>query len=291
MNSIPGGLREHLGTFDVVHVHQGLTPFGAYCSAIVASQGIPLVITDLGGGRSQLMLEGKGVELADRVISLSKYANALIKGSYTGKTEVVSGPVDTEFFTLGNTPNIELSPAICVSRIMPHKGIDRIISALPEGLALKVVGTVYHEEYYRLLISLAKGKDVSFVHGASDNDLLSLYRESGLFLQASTHRDVYGNLVRKPELLGLTSLEAMSCGLPVLVSNAGSLPELIPRNCKFAKIFHTDLELSSMLNDYLRKEWPIGKISDVAHEYVDENFGLSSVGQQLFRVYSEILTK
>ena len=43
----------------------------------------------------------------------------------------------------------------------------------------------------------------------------------------SVYKDMYGKEQPYTELLGLTSLEAMACGVPVVVSNAGSLPEIV----------------------------------------------------------------
>ncbi|HHW4677972.1 MAG TPA: glycosyltransferase family 4 protein [Xylella sp.] len=242
MNYIPSQLWKHMGGFDVLHIHQGLTQFGEYCVVVAASLGIPFVITDLGGGSSNLMLSGKGLELADRVIAISKYANSLTSSSYSGVTNILIAPVDTDYFSPSNGRDSYKKYGICVSRILLHKGIDRIISALPDEPELKVVGKVYDQGYFDLLRELAEGKRVEFVHDADDEKLLALCQGADIFLQGSTHKDIYGNIIQKPELMELTTLEAMSCGLPVIVSDAGSLPEMVP-NDRIGRVFanHADL--------------------------------------------------
>ena len=110
-------------------------------------------------------------------------------------------------------------PAVCVGRILPHKGIDRIIRALPPGLKLRVVGRVYNEKPHAAG-RLPKGRTSSSF--SMRRTVLSwMYQKSSLFVQASCAQDVYGNVARKTELMGLTTIEAMACGLPVIVSADG----------------------------------------------------------------------
>ena len=51
---------------------------------------------------------------------------------------------------------------------MRHKGIDVLVRGLPDGIGLDIVGHVYDEEYLGLLQRLATGRDVRFVHDATD---------------------------------------------------------------------------------------------------------------------------
>lgn len=290
MNYIPQDLWEYLQKFDAVHVHQSLTPFGEYCIAVAASLNIPIVATDLGGGNSNVMLYGKGLELADRVLSISNFANSIIRNGFSGKTEVVIGPVDTSFFIPPTGHENRKGFAICVSRILPHKGIDRIISALPKTLELKVVGKVYDKKYFNLLKKIAHGKKVDFIQNASDQHLLELYQSANVFLQGSTHKDIYGNIIQKPELMGLTTLEAMACGLPVIVSDAGSLPEMVPDN-SVGRIFGTHDELLSIFDEYVNGKWPTNHASKQARDYVVKNYSFLNVGNKLSCIYREICKK
>jgi glycosyltransferase involved in cell wall biosynthesis len=290
MNYIPEGIWECLEKFDVVHIHQALTQFGEYCAAIASSLKVPFIATDLGGGDSSLMLYGKGLELADGVLSISEYANSLIKSSYSGRINILIGPVDTDFFKPKLANKINRGYGICVSRILPHKGIDRIITALPCDLALKVVGKVYDHHYFALLKELANGKRVEFIQEADDERLLRLYQGAGVFLQGSTHKDIYGNIIQKPELMGLTTLEAMACGLPVIVSDAGSLPEMVP-NDRIGRIFVTHAELSTIFQEYMSKKWPADNAGLKAREHVVNNYSFLRVGKTLSRIYKEVSQK
>lgn len=280
-------LWQELAGFDLIHVHQSLTIFGAFCTVVAKSLGKTLVLTDLGGGESKLMLDGKGLELADGVVSISRYAHSLISGAFSGPHEILIGPVDTDFFVpaakAGNPRT-----AICVSRLLPHKGIDQVISTLPAGMSLRIVGQVYHEPYYTLLRDLARGKNVTFIHDADDTNLVELYQSSSLFVQASTAKDCYGNTSSRPELMGLTTLEAMACGLPVIVSDAGSLPELAA-DPRFSRVFHSRDELGRMLRDFAAGRWPDPDAGKLARSHALVNLGFEAVGHHLGRFYQSLM--
>jgi glycosyltransferase involved in cell wall biosynthesis len=289
MDAFSSSLWRELQGFDLVHVHQSLTLFGAYTIAIVRSLGIPAVGTDLGGGENILMLNRRGMELLDGVLSISRYAHDLISTYFSGLHEVLIGPVDTDRFIPATGVTRDKRAVLCVSRIMPHKGIDRVIAALPPELNLTVVGRVYHDPYYELLLRMAEGKNVRFVHDADDTDLLNFYRSAGLFVQASTARDIYGATVAKPELMGLTTLEAMSCGLPAAVSDAGSLPELVP-DARFGRVFTGHNDLSGILKDVAEGVWPRPDASALARAHVVSEHGMDTVGRRLAEFYQTVLT-
>lgn len=288
MDAFSAALWRELPGFDLVHLHQPLTVFGAYSLAIVRSLAIPAVGTDLGAGENTLMLSGRGVELLDGIISISQYAQSLIIRFFSGQHEVLIGPVDTDHFCPAADVACDRHTVLCVSRIMPHKGIDRVVAALPPAQRLIIAGRVYHEPYYRLLCEMAKGKDVRFVHDADDTILLGLYRSAGLFVQASTARDIYGTTVAKPELMGLTTLEAMACGLPAAVADTGSLPELVP-DSRFGRVFAGHEDLSAILRDVSAGVWPAPDAGTLARAHVVAVHGMDTIGQRLASFYRAVL--
>ena len=286
MDAISSRLWDECASFDVIHIHQSLTDFGAFACCIAASLGKTIVLTDLGGGKNPVMVNG-GLALADGILSISNYAHARIASDVRSPSLVMTGPIDTDAFHPADQAPTEPA-AICVSRIMPHKGIDRLIRALPSGLKLRVVGRVYHEAYRHLLGELAAGKDVEFIHDAADEALVDYYQRSSLFLQASCIRDVYGNVAPNTELMGLTTLEAMACGLPVIVSSdGGSLPELIT-DPTFGRVFNTQSELESLLRRHQAGLWPIGTASRAARAHVIASCASIVYGQRLAQFYADV---
>ena len=287
-NSFSAELWRELRGFDLAHIHQSLSLFGTYAVTIARSLSVPAVGTDLGGGDNELMLRGRGVELLDGVVSISKYAAGLLGTFFSGPHEVLIGPVDTDRFSPAPGAARDRRMVLCVSRILPHKGIDRIIAALPADLSLTIVGRVYHEPYHNLLRQMSAGKDVRFIIDADDEALLRLYRTAGLFVQASTTMDIYGNPVSKSELMGLTTLEAMASGLPVVVSDTGSLPELVP-DPRFGRVFADHDELRAIFRAYADGAWPEPGVEALARAHVIGEHGMEAIGQRLAGFYRSVL--
>ncbi|MCA0327496.1 MAG: efflux RND transporter permease subunit [Proteobacteria bacterium] len=165
-----------------------------------------------------------------------------------------------------------------------NQALRALTPELPPGLRLVVVGRIYDERYHALLLDMAQGKEVRFVHDADDARLVDLYRSAAVLVQASTARDIFGNVIEKPELMGLTTLEAMACGLPALVSDAGSLPELVP-DARFGRVFASDDELAALLAEVAAGRWPAPGAARQAREHVVATHGMAAIGQRLAAAY------
>jgi glycosyltransferase involved in cell wall biosynthesis len=63
------------------------------------------------------------------------------------------------------------------------------------------------------------------------------------------------------EGFGLTPLEALSCGAPVIISNAASLPEIYGNAAHYIDPFDTDVDLDKLLLE------PVGSAKDILNKY------------------------
>src|SRR5439155_708239 len=88
-----------------------------------------------------------------------------------------------------------------------------------------VAGQVADARYLRDLEARAKGASVRFMISPSDDELLQEYGESAVTVSASVYRDMYGREWPQSELLGLTLLESMAVGTPVVCTLVGGMPE------------------------------------------------------------------
>ncbi len=112
---------------------------------------------------------------------------------------------------------------IAVANFYPHKNIPRLLEAFKEvtrtrDVCLVLVGIKGrgYEEVMRKVDSLALGDKVVFTGRVSEQDLGALYKGARLFIFPSLY-----------EGFGLPVLEAMSQEVPVVSSNAASLPEVV----------------------------------------------------------------
>jgi glycosyltransferase involved in cell wall biosynthesis len=213
---------------EVVHAHH-FQSVPTRLSAVTARVlGAGTAVTDHGlPGRTW---GGLVHRLFDRFLAVSRFSARLL-GAPPARTQVIYGGADTRRFA--PEPGADRDGVLFVGRLTPHKGIDRLISALPAGAALRIAGSTGHDlrppeqDYPVLLRRLAQGRDVSFLGPVPDPVLPDLYRQAAVLALPSLERTCYGRHVPVSELLGLAALEAMASGTPVVASRIGGLAEVV----------------------------------------------------------------
>jgi glycosyltransferase involved in cell wall biosynthesis len=121
----------------------------------------------------------------------------------------------------------ELPPGylLFVGTLEPRKNVPGLLSAyrllLDQGVTeapLVLIGGRgwLYEKIFRQVEALTLEEQVAFLHGVPDADLPALYNGAAVLVTPSFY-----------EGFGLPALEAMACGTPVVVSDRGSLPEVV----------------------------------------------------------------
>ena len=217
-----------IGRADIVHVHHMRSPPSVLAALTARVRRIATAVTDHGlqGGE----WGGLVPRLFDRFLPVSQYSATELRAP-PAKTHIVYGGADPARYH--PDPAIRRSGVLFVGRLTPHKGVDVLIRALPDGAELTVVGSEGHDRelpernYPALLRSLAAGRRVTFLGAVDDDDLPRLYRSAAVLVLPSVARTCYGRQIAVSELLGLVALEAMASGTPVIASRIGGLPEVV----------------------------------------------------------------
>lgn len=167
--------------------------------------------------------------LASRVLVCSAATARETPG--LGRATVVPNPVDERFFKAAAPAPPDVGAAgeplvVTVGRIHPDKGLDVLLDAVAlarrevPGLRLAVAGEPtpgaagYREALVRKAASLGLDEAVVWCgYLASPERLLAA---ASAYVQASRH-----------EPFGIAAAEAMACGLPVVVTDTGGLPEVV----------------------------------------------------------------
>ena len=213
---------------DLVHTHHMRSAPSRLSALVARARGRRAVVTDHGlrGGDWGGLLP----RLFHHFLTVSAYSARELRAP-PDRTTVIYGGADPERFS--PDPSATRHGVLFVGRITPHKGVDRLIEALPDGTALRIAGSEGHDpdaperDYPLLLRRLAAGRPVTFLGPVPDAGLPALYRESAVLALPSVDRTCYGRDVPVSELLGLVALEAMASGTPVVCSRVGGLPELV----------------------------------------------------------------
>lgn len=143
----------------------------------------------------------------------SETTRARIAQAYGRSSELIHPPVDTRFYSLGDP--VQRSGLLALGRLIPYKRMDVAIEIADRVcLPLTIVGR--GPDAPRLQ-ALAKGRgvDVTFVEGASDDEVRELYRRSEALLFP-------GN-----EDFGIVPVEAQACGCPVVTAGVGGALETV----------------------------------------------------------------
>lgn len=135
---------------------------------------------------------------------------------------ILGNGVDTKVFSPATRSR--RSHFLFVGRITAHKGLEYLVRALPSDSRLVMAGPISDLTYFKYLTTLRKWEQVSYVGQVTRTDLVSLYQHALALVLPSVTIDHYGKHHDRPELFGLVSLEARSCGAPCVVSNVGGLP-------------------------------------------------------------------
>ena len=276
---------------DVVHTHHTRSAPSRVAALASLVRGRRTVTTDhgLGGGGWLGLLPA----LFDRFLTVSRFAAAVL-GVPAHRTRVVYGGADERRFT--PDPDRRRDGVLYVGRLTPHKGIDRLIRALPEGARLTVAGTGGHDarppqrDYPRLLRDLARGRDVAFPGAVPDAALPDLHRGAAVFVLPTVKDDCYGRHFPISELLGLSVLEAMASGTPVVASRIDALPEVVRDGETGFLVPAGDVdELRERVAQLLGDRALAARMGRCARELVVEQFTWDACARRCLASYEELL--
>jgi glycosyltransferase involved in cell wall biosynthesis len=143
-------------------------------------------------------------------VANSRFVAGRIGRYYNREASVLHPPVDTRFFTPGDSPPQPYF--LVVSALVPYKRLDVAVRAATRlGVHLKVVGT---------------GPDLDRLRAQADSHTTFLGA-----VDAATLRDLYRQatalVLPAEEDFGIAPVEAMACGRPVVALGRGGATETV----------------------------------------------------------------
>ena len=226
---------------DILYSTVNIAPILSPCPIVLAFRIPPRVLIS---GRKNLRgalryhLMHKSLGIAKCIIAVSKFAKREISQHfnipeqkiyvvYHGVGDAFLDALDRSFPSNRVNPDVPEQPFILsVSNLHPHKNYANLIKAykiLRERYScqhkLVIIGAATNKEYFKrlrnLIYELRLFNDIMFIPGMPNDKLPFWYSSADVYVLPSLH-----------ETFGMTILEAMACGTPVVASNISAIPEI-----------------------------------------------------------------
>lgn len=232
-------------TFDVIHAHDWLS----FLAGVEAKRisGKPLVVHvhatgfDQAGGNMAdervYAIEKIGFDAADKIITVSQYTKDMLVSKYGVSGEkifVVHNGIDSSAYT-GTKESGEFpwkrtgqKMVLFVGRLTMHKGPDyflkaarRVLDFCPDTMFVIAGSGDMEFQIIRQAAELGIAQNVFFAGFARGENLRRLYESADLYVLPSVS-----------EPFGITPLEALANGTPVLISKQSGVSEVLSHALK-----------------------------------------------------------
>ena len=285
-NPVSAALLSEIRWADVVHCHQRSVLASSVSALMCRLTRRRVFVTDLGGGGWDISAYFKNDRWYHGHLHISEYSQNIYGHAGDKRGHVILGGVDSMRFSPDQSVKRN-GTALFVGRILPHKGIDDLIRALPDDMALEIIGQEYDAKYGQELRRLAKGKRVLMRHECDDDALVEAYRRATCIVLPSVYRTTHGLETRVPELLGQTLLEGMACGAPAVCTNVASMPEVVEDGVTGFVVPPNDpKELRAKLVWLRENPAKAEYMGQAARRHVLEKFTWPSVVRRCLEIYS-----
>lgn len=301
-NMYIGRLLKDTGT-DLYHVPQNGIGFPSYkncCYVSTIHDLIPYVLPDTVGRsykKKFLLRIPEVINLSDIIITVSEFSKKDIMrifGLSSEKICVTPLSADECYFpfdkniaqeVIRSKYGIKNSFILYVGGYSKRKNIPALIDSfsclkqeIRKNYCLVLAGAdkTSESDIYEKVCGYGLEENVIFTGFVPTDDLPFFYNASDLFVYPSIY-----------EGFGLPPLEAMSCGIPVIASDAASIPETSGKGALLINPYDIDkltLAITEMLEDESLRE----KYASVGLEH-SQNFSWSATAKKTFEAYSNIL--
>ena len=239
---------------------------------------------------SFLAMQKKVVQQLNHVITVSKQSQQDIVAAFDRPAEnihVIPNGVDTSIFKpIENIARRPFRLITTASSDQPLKGLSVLLRALeklraqfPE-LQLIVIGKLKENgETQKELHALNLQDAVQFKSGISNEELVAEYAQASIAIVPSLY-----------EGFGLPAAEAMACGLPLICSDGGALPEVVGNAARLVRAGSVE-DLQQALTELLSDKHACDQLGAQGRAHILQQLSWDCVGKKMEQFYFETLNQ
>jgi glycosyltransferase involved in cell wall biosynthesis len=217
------------------------------------------------------------------VCPVSEYLRAQIEAhGIRANFRVVPNPVDTELFAPRAAPRTGPARMIAVAALQPAKGIAQLLEAvrgLRADFVLDLVGDGPSRAEYEELARQTGLTDRVVFHGLQPKRVVASLMQGADFLV----------LPSLGETFSVVAVEAMACGLPVLATRVGGVPELVDEQAGMLVEPGSAAALRAAIEHMLDHHGDYPR--DLIREGAASRYSLDAVGDAWTAVYRSVLDR
>lgn len=222
--------------------------------------------------------------------------NQLKENGIKKNIKVIPNPVDFDIFPKkSNTDsfrkkyNLSDKTVLFFGRLSMEKNVDKLIKAFSllkkqiSNVKLLLIGQrplKTKKQLDKLILSLDLNKDIIFT-GEIDHEKLL---KSGLICSA----DIFATM-SETETQGLTTLEAMACGLPIVAANAGGTPDMLKNGENGYLIKAGDHKAMAKKLIYLFENPKEIKNMGKKAKLISKNYSIKKITNKYEKLYLELI--
>jgi len=279
--------------FQLLHLHWPTTTWDAYAFKAAKRLNIPIVCNlhyalslqdSTYGYLSRLMYQiGKRyLKQSDQIIVTSKSQESFVKSAGFPNVNHIPTGVDVNVFRPISVKTKKEKTILYVGRLSPEKNIEPLIKAylkcdFGEGVRLIIVGK---GPLYNSLKIRYGSKNVIVTGYVPEKEKIRLLRHADLFVTMT-----------KMELMSISVLEAMACGLPTIASRIESFEEFVNRDV--GRLISLDSELVENLSEaffnLLNNDKKRRQMGRNARDFVVKLCSWKKVTQRITDIYEKAL--
>lgn len=250
------------GDFDIIHNHMGLA-----IAALGNISPVPMITTNHSSlppdfePLSRLASDCNYISISDSQRSMAPYLNYIATVYHGIRTDQIEFKADSGDYLL------------FLATMSEQKGVDRAIEiAKRTGMKMKMAGNITDEKYFETIKPLIDGEQISYIGEVDLQQKNELMRNAKAYIFP----------IRWSEAFGLTVVESLAAGTPVIAFKNGSLPEIID-----------DGKTGFLVDDIDQAVEAIGKIDSISRQecrrQAVERFDASIMAKNYVKVYESLI--